>query len=209
MRGSFITLEGIEGVGKSTALDFIEQHLRASGLEVLVTREPGGTYLGEMVRDWILNGVHGELSAEVEALLMFAARAYHLDELIKPALDQGQWVVCDRFTDATLAYQGGGRGADSEFLGRLKLAVQRNLEPDLTLLFDAPVQVGMARIADRAPDHFEKEGNAFFERVRQRYLQLAKEHPDRIKIIDAGRPLTEVELDVSRYLDALMELRHG
>lgn len=207
MTGAFITLEGIEGVGKSTALNHIAHRLTRAGLDVVVTREPGGTALGEMLRDWVLQGDHGPLSAEVEALLMFAARAQHLNEIIKPALSGGRWVVCDRFTDATLAYQGGGRGAGSEFLHGLKRAVQGELEPDLTFLLDAPVEVGMARIADRAPDHFEKEGRGFFDRVRRSYLRLAEMQPGRIKLVDANRPMADVERDLSGFLDEFLKGR--
>ena len=176
MRGAFISLEGIEGVGKSTNVAFTADTVRAAGYDVVTTREPGGTRLGESVRDWILNGDHGQLSAEIEALLMFAARARHLDEVIRPALAAGRWVVCDRFTDATFAYQGGGRGASRNLLDALRREVQKGLEPDLTLLLDAPLDVGARRIAERTPDHFEREQRPFFERVRASYLSLAAEH---------------------------------
>src|SRR5262245_41616227 len=158
MSGAFITLEGGEGVGKSKSLGAIAAHLQSRGIEVLTTREPGGTPLGETIRRWILEGDHGALSAEIEALLMFAARAQHLDAVIRPALAAGKWVVCDRFTDATFAYQGGGRGADAQLLAALETGVQRGLTPDLTLLLDAPPDVGRLRIATRgAADHFERE----------------------------------------------------
>jgi dTMP kinase len=185
-RGAFITIEGGEGVGKSSSLAAIEAWLAERRIDVCVTREPGGTPLGEQVRAWILDGEHAALSAETEALLMFAARAQHLDMLIRPALAAGTWVVCDRFTDATLAYQGGGRGADAAFLRALAAGVQRGLVPDLTLLLDAPIEVGMARIAGREHDHFERERPEFFERVRQTYLELARAEPGRFRIIDAS-----------------------
>lgn len=188
MRGAFITIEGAEGVGKTTSLTATEECLRAAGIGVRLTREPGGTALGEMLREWILHGEHGPLSAEVEALLMFAARAQHLDEVIRPALAAGEWVVCDRFTDATFAYQGGGRGADMVFLDQLASGVQQGLNPDLTVLLDAPVGIGMARIADRAHDHFEREQLDFFDRVRACYLQRAAAEPARFRIIDASQP---------------------
>ena len=156
-RGAFITVEGGEGVGKSTSLAAIARFLDGQNLSVRLTREPGGTALGEQVRHWILDGDHGRLGAEVEALLMFAARADHLDRLIRPELESGAWIVCDRFTDATLAYQGGGRGADMDFLRAISAGVQRGLVPDLTLLLDAPIAVGMSRIANRRHDHFERE----------------------------------------------------
>ena len=168
MAGAFVTLEGTEGVGKSTSLAYLEQTLLTAGQRVVVTREPGGTPLGEQIRHWVLEDDHANLSAEIETLLMFAARAQHLDEVIRPALAAGAWVLCDRFTDATIAYQGGGRGAAAGLLESLKGAIQGDLEPDLTFLFDAPVEVGLARIADREPDNFERENHAFFDRVRRR-----------------------------------------
>jgi dTMP kinase len=179
----------------------IEAHLKHSGFEVLVTREPGGTSLGEAVRSWILDGDHGPLSAEVEALLMFAARAHHVQQVIRPALERGTWVVCDRFTDATFAYQGGGRGADPRFLRTLAAAVQRGLDPDLSLLLDAPVAVGLARIASREHDHFERESAGFFERVRRAYLGLAAAAPDRIKLIDASAAPEAVQASIRHALD--------
>ena len=202
---AFVTLEGIEGVGKSTNLGYLEQLLVAAGQKVVVTREPGGTRLGEQIRRWVLEGDHSKLSAEVEALLMFTARAQHLDEVIRPALADGAWVLCDRFTDATIAYQGGGRGAAVELLEQLKRVVQRDLEPDLTLLFDAPVEVGLERIADRVHDHFEREDRAFFDRVRTAYLELAERYPERIKRIDAAQPLETVKQELSGHLSALLE----
>ncbi len=202
---AFVTLEGIEGVGKSTNLGYLEQLLVAAGQKVVVTREPGGTRLGEQIRRWVLEGDHSKLSAEVEALLMFTARAQHLDEVIRPALADGAWVLCDRFTDATIAYQGGGRGAAVELLEQLKRVVQRDLEPDLTLLFDAPVEVGLQRIADRVHDHFEREDRAFFDRVRTAYLELAERYPERIKRIDAAQPLETVKQELSGHLTALLE----
>ena len=202
---AFVTLEGIEGVGKSTNVGYLEQLLVAAGQKVVVTREPGGTRLGEQIRRWVLEGDHSKLSAEVEALLMFTARAQHLDEVIRPALADGAWVLCDRLTDATIAYQGGGRGAAVELLEQLKRVVQRDLEPDLTLLFDAPVEVGLQRIADRVHDHFEREDRAFFDRVRTAYLELAERYPERIKRIDAAQPLETVKQELSGHLSALLE----
>jgi len=198
--GAFITLEGIEGVGKSTALNYVQKFLQAAGIEVVATREPGGTSLGEIVREWILEGAHGELSGELEALLMFAARSHHLESVIKPALAAGHFVVCDRFSDATFAYQGAGRGADLNFLQMLKQAVQGSLEPDLTFLLDAPVNVGLNRISDRPADHFEREAAPFFERIRNHYLGLAKENKDRIVTIDANRSRKAIQGDLERYL---------
>ncbi len=203
MRGAFITLEGGEGVGKSTNLEFVAGTLRAAGRDVLTTREPGGTPLGERIRGWILEGDHGRLSAEVEALLMFAARAQHLEHVIRPALAAGRWVVCDRFTDATFAYQAGGRGASLALLRGLRVEIQQGIEPDLTLLLDAPLDVGSSRIAARVPDHFEREQRPFFERVRNAYLQLAAENPARIKIVDAAQSLPAVQTRIAMELDAL------
>jgi dTMP kinase len=204
MRGAFITIEGIEGVGKSTSLALMRHILSEAGREVVVTREPGGTELGERIREWILNGKHGTLSAEVETLLMFAARAQHLESVIAPALERGQWVVCDRFTDATIAYQGGGRGASRELLACLKGEVHRGLEPDLTILLDAPVDVGLARIRGREADHFEREQQPFFERVRAEYLRIAREEARRVEIIDAARERELVDRDLERVLQRFM-----
>ena len=205
MRGAFVTLEGGEGVGKSTNLALVVARIEARGLEVVATREPGGTPLGETIRAWILDAEHGALSAEVEALLMFAARARHLDTVIRPALAAGKWVVCDRFTDATFAYQGGGRGADLGLLEALETGVQRGLEPDLTLVLDAPLEVGRRRIAARAPDHFEREQAPFFERVRRAYLERAQRDPKRIKVVDAAGTLEQVQGAIIAELDRLLE----
>jgi dTMP kinase len=202
MRGAFITLEGGEGVGKSTNLAFVAQTLRAAGHDVLTTREPGGTSLGEQIRSWLLEGNHGKLSAELETLLMFAARCQHLDEVIRPALAAGRWVVCDRFTDATFAYQGGGRGASATLLRTLRAEVQRGEEPDLTLLLDAPLDVGAGRITARVLDHFEREQRPFFERVRSAYLALAAENRQRIRVVDASKPLADVQRQLAEELDA-------
>lgn len=205
MHGAFISLEGIEGVGKSTNLAFTAEIVRRAGFDVVTTREPGGTRLGEQIRDWILHGDHGQLSAEVEALLMFAARSRHLDEVIRPALAAGRWVICDRFSDATFAYQGGGRGASRALLEALKTEIQKGLEPDLTLLLDAPLDVGTSRIGDRSPDHFERERRPFFERVRAAYRSLAAEHPHRIAVIDAALPLAEVQKQIEARVQALVQ----
>ena len=209
MRGAFITLEGIEGVGKSTNVAFVAEAVRAAGKTVLLTREPGGTALGEKVRHWILHEEHGALSAEIEILLMFAARVQHLEEVIRPALAAGTWVVCDRFTDATIAYQGGGRGGDMDLIQTLRAAVQRGLEPDLTLLLDAPVGVGFGRIAARHPDHFEREAGVFFERVRAAYLRVAAAEPGRVRIIDAAQTLPAVQRSIQAELDGLERRRRA
>jgi len=195
-------LEGAEGVGKSTCLALVGGRLEARGRDVVTTREPGGTPIGEQIREWLLNGSHGPLSAETEAVLMFAARAVHVKSVIEPALASGRWVVCDRFTDATFAYQGAGRGADQELLRRLEAGILGGLKADLTLLLDAPVDVGLARIRDRPLDHFEREDRSFFERVRAAYLERARLDPNRIKIVDATRPLAAVERQLLVALDA-------
>jgi dTMP kinase len=207
VRGAFISLEGIEGVGKSTNVAFTADAVRSAGFEVVTTREPGGTPFGERVREWILNGDHGALSADIEALLMFAARARHLDEVIRPALAAGRWVVCDRFTDATFAYQGGGRGASHTLLEALRREIQKGTEPDLTLLLDAPLDVGAARISNRKLDHFEREQRPFFERVRAAYLTLAAEEPTRIKIVDAAASLERVQQQIATQVRALLDQR--
>jgi dTMP kinase len=159
-----------------------------------------------------LNSDHGQLSAEVEALLMFAARSRHLDEVIRPALTAGRWVVCDRFSDATFAYQGGGRGASRALLDTLRTEVQKGLEPDLTLLLDAPLDVGTSRISARVPDHFEREQRPFFERVRATYRSLASEYPQRIAVVDAALPLAQVQDQIEARVRALVrrfEARHA
>ena len=209
MRGAFITLEGTEGVGKSTLGERALELLRDDDRSVVATREPGGTTLGEQIRHWILDGEHDSPSAEVEALLMFAARGYHLDTIIRPALASGQWVLCDRFTDATYAYQGGGRGMSRSVLDTLKDAIQGALTPDLTILLDAPIEVGLGRIAGRKQDHFEREDRAFFERVRRSYLDLAAGEPQRFKVVDATLPLEQVWASVRDELTCFVERFDG
>lgn len=199
----FITLEGGEGVGKTTNLEFIENWLSARRLPFIRTREPGGTPVGESIRTLLLG--FESLTAEAELLLVFAARAQHLAQVIRPALAAGTWVVSDRFTDASFAYQGAGRGLDREAIAFLENFVQGGLQPDLTLLLDAPVEVGMERARHRSQaDRFESEAQAFFERVRLAYLDRAARYPERIKRIDAGRPLTDVQADLARHLEGLL-----
>jgi dTMP kinase len=193
MKGKFITVEGIEGVGKTTNIGFIHQQLQAAGRDVVLTREPGGTPLGEAVRGLLLDPEYTGMDSTCELQLMFAARAEHLAKVVWPALEKGRWVLCDRFTDATYAYQGGGRGIDTGVIARLEDLVQGDFRPDLTLLLDVPVEVGLSRAGNRgALDRFEQEQLDFFERVRQAYLDLAESHHDRYRIIDASRQLTEV-----------------
>jgi dTMP kinase len=205
-RGRFITLEGGEGVGKSTNLAFLEQTLRQQGLPVVVTREPGGTSTAERIRSLLLDRDLGSLALEAELLLVFAARADHLKQVIYPSLEQGSWVLCDRFTDATYAYQGGGRGMNPSRIEYLELWIQQGFQPDLTLLFDAPVDLGMSRVVQRGErDRFEVEQMDFFERIRQAYLDRAERNPGRIRVIDAGRPIEEVKADVLRIVLELHE----
>ena len=201
MRGRFITLEGSEGSGKSTNLAFIAEWLRQQGVDLVVTREPGGTPLSETIRGLLLDKGNSAMCDDTELLLMFAARAQHLSELIIPALERGQWVLCDRFTDATYAYQGGGRGISHERIATLEQWVQGELRPDLTLYLDLPVEIGLARALARGePDRFESEKASFFERVRQGYLGQAKSSPERYRILDASVPLNEVQQQIAAVL---------
>jgi dTMP kinase len=201
MTGKFITVEGIEGVGKSTNLAFVHAQLSAAGKDVVQTREPGGTPLGEAIRGLLLDPAYTGMDALCELQLMFAARAEHLARLIRPALARGQWVLCDRFTDATYAYQGGGRGVDVTRIARLEELVQGDFRPDLTLLLDVPVAVGLARARLRgAPDRFEQEQTGFFERVRRTYLELAARQPERYRVIDASRELEDVQRQIRACL---------
>lgn len=202
MRGKFITLEGSEGVGKSTNLEFIKHYLEESWqIPVVVTREPGGTALAEKIRLLLLDHKTEEISQEAELLLVFAARAQHIKHVIEPALIQGHWVLCDRFTDATYAYQGGGRNISKATIEFLENFVQGNLRPDLTLLFDAPVEIGLARATKRSqPDRFESEKLSFFESVRRAYLVQAELFPERIKLIKANEPLPDVQQAIIEVL---------
>lgn len=190
--GKFITLEGIDGAGKSTHLTWLDEYLRGKGLKVAVTREPGGTPLGEKLRALLLD--HNQtMHAETETLLMFATRREHLDKVILPNLKQGIWVLCDRFTDASFAYQGGGRGVSEAKLRMLETWVQGDLQPDLTLYFDVPVEIGRLRLQNiKTPDRFEQEQEVFFRRVKQAYINRATQNPKRIQIIDSNRPLDEI-----------------
>ena len=194
MKGKFITVEGIEGVGKTTNIDFIHKLLLAAGHDVVLTREPGGTLLGEAIRGLLLDPEYTGMDSTCELQLMFAARAEHLAKVVRPALETGRWVLCDRFTDATYAYQGGGRGISTDTIARLESLVQGDFRPDLTLLLDVPVEVGLARAGKRgALDRFEQEQVEFFERVRQCYLGMAREHPGRYRVVDASQPLQQVQ----------------
>jgi dTMP kinase len=191
-RGRFVTLEGVDGAGKSTHMAWIAERLRAPGRKVLVTREPGGTPLAERLRALVLNEPMDPLA---ETMLLFAARADHVQREIGPALEEGAWVLCDRFTDATFAYQGGGKGVASELIAHLAQVSHDGLMPDLTLMFDCPYEIARARLdrADKAPDRFERESREFFERVRQAYLGLARADPGRIRVIDASGTLDDIK----------------
>ncbi len=205
VKGRFITLEGIEGVGKTTHLAFIADYLEARQYPVLITREPGGTKAGEAVREILLHGKEIRIDAMTELLLMFAARAQHLQEVVIPALAEGKIVLCDRFTDASYAYQGGGRGIAQADIRILEQLVQQELQPNLTLLFDASVQTGLSRAKKRSEaDRFESETIAFFERVRQTYLERSRNKPDRIKIINAEQTLPAVEQDIIRLMESFL-----
>ena len=202
MRGKFITLEGTEGVGKSTSIACIEQWLSAKGIEFISTREPGGTALGEEIRGLLLSHRAESVDSLSELLLMFAARAQHLAEKILPALQGGVWVLCDRFTDATFAYQGSGRGVERSLIQNLADLVQGDLQPDLTLVLDIAPAIGLARVAKRGErDRFEVEEISFFERVREGYREQIAEQPERFALIDASQTPQQVADDIHRVLE--------
>ncbi len=202
-RGKFITLEGIDGAGKSTHLSFIAEHLRALDKAVLTTREPGGTPLGEMLRDMVLSQ---SMHVETETLIMFASRREHIDKVIVPALEKGIWVISDRFTDATFAYQGGGRGIANERLKLLEDWVQNGLQPDLTFLFDVSSELSHQRLAfNQSLDRFEQEKQDFFKRVRDSYLDRAHAFQHRMRVIDASRGIAEIQTELGSLLDTLAQ----
>lgn len=205
-KGKFITIEGVEGVGKSTNVGFVATYLREHGQTVLATREPGGTPVAEQIREVLLHSPDGSVSDVCELLLMFAARASHLEELIIPALDRGEWVVCDRFTDASYAYQGGGRGLPDEDIAALEALVQGQLRPDLTLLLNTSREVTTERRAARGvTDRFEAEQNAFFDRVQAKYCERAAEEPTRMKLIDASGNLADVQQRLAAEVDLFID----
>ncbi len=205
VHGRFITLEGIEGVGKSTNLEFVAEMIREAGHDLLVTREPGGTPLAEQLRRLVLHREDEPVPALAELLLMFAGRCLHLENRIRPALAQGTWVICDRFTDATFAYQGGGRREPSVRIEALEDWVHGDLQPDLTILLDADPEVGLARVGTRGnSDRFEREQIAFFRRVRAAYLDRAERFPRRFAVVDAARPLSDVREDIRRYVNKVV-----
>ena len=203
MRGKFITIEGTEGVGKTTNIQFIQNWLESKQLAYLCTREPGGTPLAEQIRELLLAPREELVCDTAELLLMFAGRAQHLNQVIEPALTEGAWVLCDRFTDATYAYQGAGRGMGTSLIAELELIVQGSLRPDLTLILDIPVELGLKRASERSdPDRFEKEKTEFFDLVRNGYLDIARKHPDRCVVIDASQPLELVQRELTIALEA-------
>jgi dTMP kinase len=201
-KGKFITLEGVEGVGKSTNLEVIQAFLEAKGVDFIVTREPGGTPIAEEIRDLLLANREEKLHEISELLLIFAARSQHLEALIKPALERGQWVLCDRFTDATYAYQGGGRNLSTEAIGVLENLAQGDLRPDLTLILDLDPKIGLERASKRGElDRFEKEHVSFFDRVRAIYLARAQAEPRRCHVIDASAPMKRVKQQLIDLLE--------
>ncbi len=206
VQAQFITFEGGEGVGKSTNIEFCRQLIEQQGLEVIVTREPGGTEIAEIIRDELLKKPHKERMCDVtELLLVFAARAQHIEALVKPALERGCWVLCDRFTDSTIAYQGYGRGLELALISQLKNIAQLGVEPDKTFLLDAPVDVGMGRAKARGPaDRFEVEQLDFFSRVREGFLAIAKSSPQRVQVINASQELPQVQIDLKAAVEQLL-----
>ena len=206
-KGKFITVEGQDGAGKTTNIDYIRDQLKQNGIEVLLTREPGGTKLGEELRNLMLNGDDLPINDMAELLMMFAARAQHISEVIRPAISAGTWVLCDRFTDATFAYQSGGRGLPPHYVETLQRLVQGDLQPDLTILLDVDLSTGQARSQQRnaGRDRFESEQMAFKQRVRDAYLDLAHKHPNRICVIDASLGLSEVQKQILHVLNRFLE----
>ncbi len=206
MNGKFISIEGIEGAGKSTQLTFIANYLRDKGIDVLVTREPGGTELGEQIRELLLTPRDEKMVDDAELLLMFAARVQHLQQKVLPALKNGQWVISDRFIDATFAYQGGGRGIAFDRIEALTKWSLQGVSTDLTFLFDLPVAVGQQRVSTRgnAKDRIEMEKHSFFDKVRQCYLQVAESEPKRVKIIDAAESVDNIQQQLTVHLNQLL-----
>ncbi|MGE6992180.1 dTMP kinase [Stutzerimonas zhaodongensis] len=210
MTGLFITLEGPEGAGKSTNREYLAQRLREHSLDVVLTREPGGTPLAERIRELLLAPADEPMNSDTELLLVFAARAQHLAQVIRPALARGAVVLCDRFTDATYAYQGGGRGLPTSRIEQLECFVQGEMRPDLTLIFDLPVEIGLSRAAARGRlDRFEQEGLEFFEAVRSAYLNRAQQDRQRYRVVDAGQSLAAVQQSLDRLLPEMLERALG
>ncbi|MBN1377602.1 MAG: dTMP kinase [Gammaproteobacteria bacterium] len=205
-RGMFIVIEGGEGVGKSTNLEFIRAQLEKSAIHVLSTREPGGTPLGERLRSILIERDSVPISAKAEALLIFAARMQHLEDVILPGLERGEWVLCDRFTDASYAYQGGGRGLGGERINALEQWTHADVQPDYVIVLDAPAEVGLQRVHQRgSKDRFEQEELEFFERVREVYLTRADGNPERYSVIDASQPLEQVQKQLLEVINELLK----
>ncbi len=203
-KGKFITIDGVEGAGKSTQIDFICQYLADKGINVALTREPGGTEIGEKIRTLLLSNSTGEMHADTELMLMFAARNEHIQNKIIPTLNQGNWVLSDRFTDASYAYQGGGRGLDIARIAQLEQWVMRNFAPDMTLLLDVPVEIGMQRVESRGEkDRIEQESLDFFNRVRNAYIARSEQYPERIKLINAAQSAENTSNQIQKILKTL------
>ena len=206
MSGLFITLEGIEGSGKSTQLAYVVEHLKKKNKDVVCTREPGGTMVGEKIRNILLDKNLPSMNIETELMLMCAARVEHVKSVIEPALNQGKYVVCDRFFDATYAYQGFGRGINIDRIDELREFSIGNLQPDMTLLLDVTLDVSVSRVDARGErDRFENEKLAFYEKIRSGYLEMAKKQPARVKIIDATKSISDVQSSIKQYIDNLIE----
>ena len=202
--GKFITVEGGDGVGKSTQISLIYEFLQEKGLQVKLTREPGGTEIGEMIRNWILYGEHDQLDLTTEASLMFAARAYHVDHIIRPSIENGIWVVSDRFTDATYAYQGYAKGLNIEVIETLEKTIINDFKPHMTFLLDSEIDLSRERMKDRTLDYFEREDDSFYHKIREGYLKLANANKERIKIINASQSIENVNAEINSYLEALI-----
>jgi dTMP kinase len=202
--GKFITVEGGDGVGKSTQISLIYEFLQEKGLQVKLTREPGGTEIGEMIRNWILYGEHDQLDLTTEASLMFAARAYHVDHIIRPSIENGIWVVSDRFTDATYAYQGYAKGLNIEVIETLEKTIINDFKPHMTFLLDSEIDLSRERMKDRTLDYFEREDDSFYHKIREGYLKLANANKERIKIINASQSIENVNAEINSYLESLI-----
>ncbi len=210
MRGRFITIEGTEGVGKTTNIEYIKQWLDTNHISFVSTREPGGTPLAEEIRELLLANREEKVCSKAELLMMFAGRAQHIDQVIEPQLAAGNWVLCDRFTDATYAYQGAGREMGNELIASLETMVHASMRPDLTLVLDVPVELGLERAGKRSePDRFELEKTDFFNRVRNAYLSMAQQNPQRYKIIDASKTLEFVQQQIAYILNNFLTTDHN
>ena len=203
-KGKFITVEGGDGVGKSTQISLIYEFLKEKRLQVKLTREPGGTEIGEMIRNWILYGEHDQLDLTTEASLMFAARAYHVDHIIRPSIENGIWVVSDRFTDATYAYQGYAKGLNIEVIETLEKTIINDFKPHMTFLLDSEIDLSRERMKDRTLDYFEREDDSFYHKIRKGYLKLANANKERIKIINASQSIENVNAEINSYLETLI-----